>query len=484
MASIEFYSHGKLHRINARTQEQFQSSRSSRSAKARAASIAPKALNALHLQAERVAPLLHSVSESTTLVSIPKGDGPVVIPTATLMLGGATKAEVKKIKSEFGLEVAEEGLEGKVLLRAPEAGEEGAKIAAAAAKKAYESGNFRAAHPNFLRVFQHIERSAPGASAPGLSPMWNHTNDGNPGVVGADVATLAAWTITKGHADVRVAVLDEGVDAAHPALSAAVVADKDFVDGHDTSVPDGNDAHGTACAGIVLSRDSSKPGLAPACSLVGVRIAKGDGLGGWVFDDFKTADAIDWAWKTGKADVLSNSWGGGPPVDSITNAFERARTKGRGGKGSVIVAATGNRDVQGVDYPARLENVLAVGASNPWDERKSKTTADGETRWGSNYGPEIDLLAPGVRIATTDIRGASGYTAGNFVDWFNGTSSATPHVAAAAALLITVNPKLTEQQVRGILTASAFRLSATGKWDKFVGWGRLDVFQALRLARR
>jgi len=159
--------------------------------------------------------------------------------------------------------------------------------------------------------------------------------------------------------------------------------------------------------------------------MVAVRIAKGDGTGRWVFDDFKTADAIDWAWKDAEADVLSNSWGGGPPVDVITRAFDRARTNGRKGKGAVVVIATGNNDGP-VNFPATIPNVLAVGASNPWDERKSTTSKDGENWWGSNFGPELSLLAPGVKIATTDIHGPAGYDPGDYTMKFNGTSSANP----------------------------------------------------------
>ena len=67
-----------------------------------------------------------------------------------------------------------------------------------------------------------------------------------------------------------------------------------------------------------------------------------DGTGHWMFEDLATADAIDWAWRDQKADVLSNSWGGGPPSDAISRAFERASTQGRDRKGAVIVIAAGN----------------------------------------------------------------------------------------------------------------------------------------------
>jgi subtilisin family serine protease len=94
------------------------------------------------------------------------------------------------------------------------------------------------------------------------------------------------------------------------------------------------------------------------------------------------------------------------------------------------------------------------------------------------------LLVPGVRIATSDIRGGAGYTDGSYVDDFNGTSSATPHVAAAAALILSVKPQLKESEVRNFITAGADRLTVSGKWDKFVGWGRLNLYNSLRLARR
>jgi subtilisin family serine protease len=481
MAAIEFYSDGKLHRLTAQPPDKLTAPKP-KGAKPGVAMLkagaGPMVKRAIHVQSSRLGSLFHSVSESSMLISLPKTGDSAIVPTTLLIVEGASKAELKKLKDDFGLEVIDEGSEGKVLLRAPEQGEAGVKQAAAAAKQAYERGNVAAAHPNFVRVMRQIKPSAAGGQ-----PLWNHNNDGNPGVPGADVAAPAAWTLTKGKGEVRVAVLDEGVDTDHPALKAAVVAEKDFVDGNPSSTPDRDDAHGTACAGIIVSRDTNTPGLAPMCSLIAIRIAKGDGADGWVFDDFKTADAIDWAWKDSKADVLSNSWGGGPPVDVISRAFERARTKGRGGKGCVLAIAAGNSN-QSIQYPATLPDVVAVGASSPWDERKSPTSKDGENWWGSCFGPELSLLAPGVKIATTDIQGAAGYGPGNFVTNFNGTSSATPHVAAAAALILSLVPGLTEKRVREIIMASADRLTANGKWDKFVGWGRLNLFAALRMARR
>lgn len=207
------------------------------------------------------------------------------------------------------------------------------------------------------------------------------------------------------------------------------------------------------------------------------RIAKGDGGQGWIFDDFNTADAIDWCWDDAQSHVLSNSWGGGPPVDVITSAFTRARTQGRGGRGAMVVIAAGNSQMQ-VSYPGNLSDVLTVGASNQWDKRKTRTSQDGEDWWGSNFGKGLDLMAPGVQILTTDISGARGYDSGLTTPRFNGTSSATPFVAAAAALLISVRPTLSETEVRKILTSTAEPIeTATSGWNQYRGYGRLNALQ-------
>ncbi|MCI0360165.1 MAG: S8 family serine peptidase [Planctomycetaceae bacterium] len=445
--------------------------------KSAAAKQASHAVAALSEPAEPLATRFHAINRQDVQIAPKFAPEVVVIPTETIILDGAPKAEIKRVRDKYGLELVAEGSHGKCLLRAPEGGVEGLKIAFEAARETYKRGECDAATPNFLRVQRRIKRSSPSAKP------WNLHNTGSKGVYGADVHAEAAWTITKGSKDIRVAVLDEGVDTNHVALKPAVVAEKDFVDGHTHARPDNDDAHGTACAGIVLSRDTKVLSLGPGLSLVAVRIAKGDGGDGWIIDDFNTADAIDWAWDDAQADVLSNSWGGGPPVDGITLAFERARTQGRQGKGAVLVIAAGN-DQGPITYPGTLPKVLTIGASNEWDERKTTTSQDGEDWWGSNFGEALSLLAPGVHIPTTDISGQRGYSTKNFTDTFNGTSSATPHVAAAAGLVLSVAPKLKEDVVRNLLTTTCDRLSGSKAWNKFEGHGRLNTYAALRAAMR
>lgn len=421
----------------------------------------------------------NSIHETDTRYHLTENSHTLLIATDSMTVQGVTKKHIKELRDKLGFETVREGRNGKVLLRAPETNLEALKLIQKAINRIKRNvGAAATAHPHFVRSFYRPKPSNAGGTL-----LWNHNNTGQPGISGADVAAQAAWLISKGSKDIRVAVLDEGVDSLHPALKTRIVDEKDFVDGNAHARPDHDDAHGTACAGIICSQDPKYPGLAPECSLVGARIAKGDGNHGWIIDDFNTADAIDWCWEEANADVLSNSWGGGPAVDVIINAIARARTKGRGGKGSVVVFAAGNTNTE-VHFPGNLDTVLTVGASNWFDERKSKVSKDGENWWGSCFGDPLDLLAPGVCIATTDISGSRGYETGNFTETFNGTSAATPHVAAAAAMVLAVKPELKVDKVEEILKASCDRLNANGEWHQEYGSGRLNIFSALRLAMR
>ena len=385
--------------------------------------------------------------------------GAMTIMTPSIIVEGARTDDIKAARNA-GARIVHEGLDGKALL-AVDTIADVVRVCDLLTKR--EVGSVT---PNFLRRYGHTPRSTQPRA-------WAH----------GKIRLSAAWKITKGVRGIRVAVLDEGVDTSHPALKAAVVAERDFIgDNGNSAMPDGNDAHGTACAGIILGRGTKATGVAPKCSLLAARIAMDDGSGDWVFDDYATADAIDWCWRNG-ADVLSNSWGGGAPSDAISRAFGRARTQGRGGKGAVVCIAAGNDQI-GIDFPGNLNGYITVGASNPKDERKTRTSSDGETWWGSNFGPTMWLLAPGVFIHTTDIAGANGYETGNYTETFNGTSSATPHVAGTAALMLSANPNLTASAVRTLLSSTAKAIAGQRGWTKELGYGRLDVGAAVAAAKK
>jgi subtilisin family serine protease len=303
---------------------------------------------------------------------------------------------------------------------------------------------------------------------------------------------VEAWDKVTPSPDIKVAILDEGVDITHPDLASAVEGTFDAIDGDADQRPNPWDGHGTACAGLAVAVPNNAMGIrgiAGGCSLLAARIAFSPSQNAdWVTTNSKIRDAIDWAWRNG-ADILSNSWGGGAPSNAIINAFERARNQGRNGKGSVIVVAAGNES-EPVRFPGNLPNVLTISASNEFDEPKTRTSADGEGWWGSSFGPEVDIAAPGVHNYTTDISGEGGYNPGgaldsNYVSDFNGTSSSTPIVAGVAALVLSANPNLREAQVRRILKQTADKVGqvvyTNGRNDQ-MGNGRVNAVKAVETA--
>ena len=300
------------------------------------------------------------------------------------------------------------------------------------------------------------------------------------GVNGADTRAFRAWDVSYGSEAVKIAIIDEGVDLNHPDLASRLVGGYDATGRGSGGAPSGDDAHGTGCAGIAGAVTGNNKGIAGVdrkARITPVRIAYGDGSGGWVTTTSWTADGISWAANHG-ADVLSNSWGGGSPASAVTNAIAAARSGGRDGKGAVVVFSAGNENTNSVSYPANLSATLAVGATSPCDQRKAPTSCDGEFWWGSSYGSALDLTAPGVFIYTTDIRGSAGYASGDYIYNFNGTSSAAPIVAGTAALILSINPELTASQVEQILTSSAQDLGKKG-WDSETGWGRVNTYKAV-----
>ena len=152
----------------------------------------------------------------------------------------------------------------------------------------------------------------------------------------------------------------------------------------------GNDIHGTPCAGVAVGRGPRGFGLSPRCRLLPVKVFHADDLAA----DAQVADAIRYAGAF--ADVLSCSWSGSASPDLAGALADVART-GRGGKGAVVVCATGNDSRLQVSYPAHDPNCIGVGASTDADQLASY----------SNSGPEVWVVAPssgGAKgIFTTDV---------------------------------------------------------------------------------
>ncbi len=341
------------------------------------------------------------------------------------------------------------------------------------------------AQPDFVTMGRHVPTQPPGPGETQPAPAAGDPLRDRQYAI-AITEAIAAWRKQTGQPEITIAILDEGVDTDHPDLAAAITGAYDGVDRDEWQEPMPWDAHGTACAGLAAAiHDNAQGimGIAGGCSIQAVRIAFSQFKGAnWTTTDSWIRSAIDWSWQNG-ADVLSNSWGGGAYSQPIVNAFARARAQGRGGLGCVVVVAAGNESGP-VSFPGNVPEVLTVSASNEYDEFKTKTSQDGETWWGSNFGPQVDVAAPGVHNLTTDILGNDGYAEGDYTN-FNGTSSATPIVAGACALVLSARPTLTQAQVMDIIRATADKVGAEpydGQRNDQMGHGRVNVRRAVDFA--
>lgn len=308
-----------------------------------------------------------------------------------------------------------------------------------------------------------------------------------------------AWQDNRGSPAIRIAILDDGVEATHPEFAGAVASGQariaaqfDFSSGGADAAPKTYaDRHGTACAGVAAAAGVKTAGVAPGCRLVVARTP-----------DFlavsEEARMFEWAVDAG-ADVLSCAWGpldgsGVPcPLPTATRlAIRYCLQYGRAGKGVPVFWAAGNgaEPLDGDGYAANPD-VMAIGAC----------TAAGAAAPYSDYGAALFAVAPSSggpgdpAVLTTDRLGVAGYgssladdAAGAYTDRFGGTSAAAPLAAGIAALMLSANPALSAAEIRDLLRQSAVRLGdaaaydATGHSDRF-GYGRLDAAGAVAAAR-
>ena len=284
---------------------------------------------------------------------------------------------------------------------------------------------------------------------------------------------------------VKVAVVDSGIDLGHPEFEGKIDAARSFVGG---DVND-HDGHGTFVAGVIAAALDNGVGIAGIAFPAHLVVAKVVGRDGTISPDAE-AHAIRWAADEG-ARVINLSLGGvRDPRDLSRDTFspaEEAAVEYAYGKGAVVVAAVGNGDQapstpwRYASYPAALPHVIGVGA----------LAQDGTVPPYSNRDARfVDLAAPGDDILSTLPRSLTarvaptcldqGYSDCGPFDFRNaqGTSFAAPQVAAAAALLLSVEPALRPEQVGFLLEHSAGDVAPAGR-DAFSGWGRLDVAAAL-----
>ncbi len=283
---------------------------------------------------------------------------------------------------------------------------------------------------------------------PRYGSQWHH------GIISSE----AAWNITQGTTSILVGVLDSGINAFLPEFAGRLVGGYDFV--NNDFDPADDDGHGTWVTAVIAANANNGvhgTGVDWNCRIMPLKIFNEEGVG-FVTD---VAAATDFGTVSGVR-VLNYS-GGGPGYSfTMESAVNRAIANG-----VVFVTSTGN-DNSLVEYPGRLTQTIAVGATNINDF----------VTFFSNFGTQIDLVAPGEDIVTTNQTGG--------ISTVSGTSFSTPLVAATAALMLSINPNLNQTSIESMLRQSADdqvggSLDTPG-FDIYYGHGRLNVDRAVRMA--
>lgn len=283
--------------------------------------------------------------------------------------------------------------------------------------------------------------------------------------------------ITFGSGSVEVAVVDSGTLLGHPDLPIYMSWDaisqtspsKLYLDPQTGQTH----VHGTQMASIIGSVPDNGlgiAGIAPGVTVMPISIGPSPSI------DY-VSSAIYYAANRG-VEVISNSYSFGERNQTIDNAFGYALEKG-----CVLVQSSGNLNYALPKYPyASIPEIISVGNIT---SEGMRWIASSSSSAGSTYGQHLDVVAPGTDIMTLKPNGE--------YEVCTGTSPACPHVAATAALMLSVNNELTPKQVADIIEITARKLPAynfginnsrpNGKWHEQVGYGLVNPVEALRLAK-
>ncbi len=326
-----------------------------------------------------------------------------------------------------------------------------------------------------------------------FSRQWGLYNDGvfsfSPAKNDADMDMELAWDIEKGSSSIVIAILDGGLKMDHPDIKERIwknnIETFDGLDDDDNGyiddiqgwdfVNNDNDptdlrGHGTNIAGIIGADANNNIGYTGVdwnSRLMVCRVIDENGLG--MYSDW--IEAIYYAVDNG-ANVINMSISGSNFSVALKDAIDFAYDSG-----VVVVASMGNKNNNVTRYPAGYTSTIAVGATNPNDERSSPFFWD--TASGSNFGNHIDVVAPGNYIYGLNYQSNSNYNT-----YWGGTSQAAPLVAGLCALLLAQDSTRTPADIRSIIRITAE--DQVGKasednlgFDIYYGFGRINAYLAL-----
>lgn len=293
-----------------------------------------------------------------------------------------------------------------------------------------------AVQPNF--VFEASQGATPATL--GSPPLPQYATE---------KVRLAEAHRTSSGRNVRIAVIDTGLDVAHPELAGAVAESFDAIGEGPVEV----EAHGTAVAGIVAARQQMR-GMAPDARVLAIRSFSGGGGGRPQATTLSLIKGLDWA--AAKAARVVNMSFAGPKDPLLQATIEAAQARGL-----IMVAAAGNGGPSAASaYPAAFDRVIAVTASDSDDQLYDK----------ANRGSYIAVAAPGVDILA--LAPAAAY------EMSSGTSLAAAHVSGIIALMLERKPTLTIETVRAILSSTARDPDRTAA-TRGLGAGIVDAARAV-----
>lgn len=272
-----------------------------------------------------------------------------------------------------------------------------------------------------------------------------------------------AWQLTEGSPEVKIAVIDTGVDINHREFANASFDPLSYnvnsgTVGIEAVMDDGG--HGTNVVGVIAADNRDGEGVSGAAPRTTIMVIKANKVPANIYSPVRVAIGIRYAADNG-AHVINLSMASSLPDQAVADAISYAASKD-----VLVVVAAGNNRSGSPYYPAALDNVIAVSSI---DDQQNFSTF-------SNHGAHIDIAAPGTRINMT--RYSSHNATLDPYSTLNGTSYAAPQVAAALGMIKALNPEMTGQQLRDRILSTARDAGEPG-FDNFFGHGILDVPNAL-----